>query len=56
MTAFYPSHMQGAKIIERNDISCRPCSKLGYAKCPKKHFNCMTLIESETIVKALLED
>ncbi len=23
------------------DISCRPCSKLGYPKCPKDHFRCM---------------
>ena len=23
------------------DLSCRPCSKLGYDKCPKTHFKCM---------------
>jgi len=28
-------------IFENNKISCRPCSKLGYHKCPKKHFRCM---------------
>jgi len=27
--------------IHQVDISCRPCSKIGYQKCPKKHFNCM---------------
>ncbi len=23
------------------DVRCRPCSKLGYPKCPKGHFKCM---------------
>jgi ADP-heptose:LPS heptosyltransferase len=25
------------------ELSCRPCSKLGSTKCPKGHFNCMML-------------
>jgi len=28
-------------VIERNNLSCRPCSKIGYHHCPKKHFKCM---------------
>ncbi len=28
-------------IFENNKIDCRPCSKLGYHQCPKKHFKCM---------------
>ncbi len=28
-------------IIEKNGLSCRPCSKIGYDKCPKGHFKCM---------------
>jgi ADP-heptose:LPS heptosyltransferase len=27
--------------IENNDLSCRPCSKIGYTDCPKGHFKCM---------------
>ena len=27
--------------LENSRISCRPCSKIGYAKCPKGHFRCM---------------
>lgn len=23
------------------DLSCRPCSKIGHASCPKQHFDCM---------------
>lgn len=29
------------KILEVKNLSCRPCSKLGYKKCPKVHFKCM---------------
>ena len=29
------------KVIENKNLSCRPCSKIGYAKCPKGHFKCM---------------
>ena len=28
-------------VLENNRISCRPCSKIGYEKCPKGHFKCM---------------
>ncbi len=28
-------------ILENNKIDCRPCSKIGYQKCPKGHFKCM---------------
>lgn len=28
-------------VLENNNLNCRPCSKLGYHKCPKKHFKCM---------------
>ncbi len=29
--------------FEVKNLSCRPCSKIGYQKCPKGHFNCMML-------------
>ena len=28
-------------IFENNKLSCRPCSKKGFGKCPKGHFKCM---------------
>ncbi len=31
-------------VLENNKISCRPCSKIGYSKCPKGHFKCMNEI------------
>ncbi|MCX6234822.1 MAG: glycosyltransferase family 9 protein [Bacteroidetes bacterium] len=38
-------------IMEVCDLSCRPCSKLGYERCPKGHFNCMRLIDIESIAE-----
>jgi len=32
-------------ILENNNLNCRPCSKLGYNKCPKGHFKCMEEID-----------
>ena len=29
--------------FEIQNLSCRPCSKIGYSKCPLKHFKCMEL-------------
>lgn len=28
-------------LAEVHGLKCRPCSKLGYKRCPLKHFNCM---------------
>lgn len=36
---------EGSKIIQVENLSCRPCSKIGYAKCPKVHFKCMNEID-----------
>jgi ADP-heptose:LPS heptosyltransferase len=30
--------------FEAKGLKCRPCSKIGYDKCPKKHFKCMNQI------------
>lgn len=32
-------------ILEISGLACRPCSKLGYKKCPKGHFKCMNEID-----------
>lgn len=36
----YKPHPDSA-IFEIKDLKCRPCSKIGYEQCPKKHFKCM---------------
>jgi ADP-heptose:LPS heptosyltransferase len=29
------------EVIENKNLNCRPCSKIGFAACPKGHFKCM---------------
>ncbi|MFO7863195.1 MAG: glycosyltransferase family 9 protein [Salinivirgaceae bacterium] len=41
-------------IAEVEQLKCRPCSKIGYAKCPKNHFNCMMKQDVNQIVKNIL--
>ena len=38
-------HEGQGMLVEVKNLSCRPCSKIGYAKCPKGHFDCMNKIE-----------
>lgn len=38
-----------SRILEVKGLSCRPCSKLGYHKCPKGHFKCMNDIDVSQI-------
>jgi len=57
MTPYYHENSQAATKIFELELSCRPCSKIGYAKCPKGHFKCMqnqpiNLI-AETAIKML---
>lgn len=40
---------KNSQILEVKNLSCRPCSKLGYKKCPKGHFKCMNDIEIKSI-------
>jgi heptosyltransferase-2 len=55
MYPYYPKNSEKFVIIENNDLSCRPCSKIGYDKCPKKHFNCMNGLENEKIVNEIIK-
>ena len=41
---------KGSEMIEVKGLACRPCSKLGYRKCPKKHFRCMNDIQEDKII------
>ena len=38
-------------VVEVRPLYCRPCSKIGYKKCPKGHFKCMELIDPEKLVE-----
>lgn len=39
----YPYRPEQENVVhfEVPDLSCRPCSKIGFQSCPKGHFNCM---------------
>jgi len=39
-------------IMEMEGVTCRPSRKLGYPKCPRKHFNCMLMLSPENVVNA----
>ena len=41
---------EGSEILEVKGLSCRPCSKLGYHECPKKHFRCLNDIPEDRII------
>lgn len=40
-------------ILEINHLKCRPCSKIGYQKCPNGHFKCMELIDAELVINTV---
>ena len=39
--------------IHEIELKCRPCSKIGYDQCPKKHFKCMQNQDIDSIVSAI---
>lgn len=47
---FFPIPIR-SKVVEK-EVSCRPCTTKGLNYCPKKHFNCMNLIEEQDVWKA----
>lgn len=44
---------ENSVILEVKDLPCRPCSKIGFDKCPKGHFRCMNEIPVERIISSL---
>jgi ADP-heptose:LPS heptosyltransferase len=48
MTPYFPGNH--SEIFEIKNLSCRPCSKIGFKKCPKKHFNCMNSQDYSKII------
>jgi len=51
MYPYYPG--ERSTIFEVKNLSCRPCSKIGFEKCPKGHFNCMQQIDTHQVVKQI---
>ena len=51
MYPYLPQGMAPAAIVENKRLSCRPCDKLGYDKCPKGHFKCMRELNAVEIAE-----
>ena len=34
-------------IVENKQLGCHPCSKIGYNKCPRRHFKCMNGLDMQ---------
>lgn len=50
MYPYYPEGMSLHTDIQVAGLRCRPCSKIGYAECPKGHFKCMQEQDTDLIV------
>ena len=53
MYPYMPLNNSAYKVIEVKNLKCRPCSKLGFKNCPKKHFKCMRNIDSKEILREI---
>jgi heptosyltransferase-2 len=42
-------------VVVEHDVSCRPCSHIGRAHCPRKHFKCMMGISPEQVRDAIAQ-
>ncbi len=51
----YPYKVSKSTMLQVTGLSCRPCSKIGYSKCPKQHFKCMQYQDLTTISKYINE-
>lgn len=54
MYPYLPESENLSFIAEVSGLNCRPCSKLGFKKCPKVHFKCMLEQDEELIVQKAL--
>lgn len=52
MSPFYPDGMDRNIIAEVQGLPCRPCSKIGYDRCPKRHFRCMLKQDTDGIARS----
>jgi ADP-heptose:LPS heptosyltransferase len=53
MYPYMPGSEERSVIVEVKGLKCRPCSKLGYDRCPKGHFRCMEEIDEGVISRQL---
>ncbi len=55
MYPYFPEIENLFTIHQVNNLHCRPCSKIGFKACPRKHFKCMNLQKSDEIANDLIQ-
>lgn len=50
MTPYYGNVQMPNALFEVANLRCRPCTKIGFDACPKKHFKCMKQQNIDAIV------
>ena len=53
MYPYYGDNSVANTILQVRKLWCRPCSKIGYAKCPLGHFKCMEKIAPGEVLSAV---
>ncbi len=54
-SAGYAAFGVSSRIVENQDLACRPCSTRGPKSCPEGHFRCMGDIEANDVTAVLDE-
>lgn len=55
MYPYYGAIQMPYASFEVKGLNCRPCSKIGYNKCPKGHFKCMKNQDIDAIANTALQ-
>jgi len=53
MYPYYPKGIDLNRTMEVPKLPCRPCSKIGFADCPKGHFKCIEELNISKITEQL---
>lgn len=51
MSPYFGETESGSSRFEVRGLGCRPCSKIGFGKCPKRHFDCMKKQDIQAIIE-----
>ena len=50
---FYPYTRNGGAIVLERDLTCRPCSAMGTARCPLGHHGCLDDLQPDQVAAAV---
>lgn len=53
MYPYLPEGEGSSEIMEVTGLSCRPCSKIGHSRCPKRNFRCMMDLDMRALAEKL---